>query len=143
MLSEGSRSAQSFFRVTESKRTSQREKTTMSHTFRNHSQSSPRQRTSGCRWLPPPLPQGTWAESHSWELVCVPCDLREAWDSGWGCSLPRWKSLGPGGRSKNASSRRSVSALSSVSGKSHFLTVGLGYPICKERRCNRWSSRFL
>lgn len=38
---------------------------------------------------------------------------------------------GPGVRSRNASSRRFNSAVSSVLGKNHFLTVGLGYPICK------------
>lgn len=58
MLAEGFRSAQSFFRVTESKRTSQRENTTMSPTFRNHSQSSPGKEPQAAAGFLPLLPRG-------------------------------------------------------------------------------------
>lgn len=62
-------------------------------------------------------------------LVFVSLDLQAAWNSWWECSLLGGNPQGPGVRSKNASSRRFSSAISSVSGKNHFLTVGLGYPI--------------
>lgn len=74
-------------------------------------------------------------------LISVPWDLQAAWNSWWECSLLGGNPQGPGVRSKNASSRRFSSAVSSVSGKNRFLTVGLSYLICKNTEIQQMVSK--
>lgn len=75
MLTDGPRSVQSFFRVTESKRASQRENNNRVTDFQEPQSEFPCRRTSGCRWLPPTSSRPKEPQHREPRLVTSLCSL--------------------------------------------------------------------